>query len=166
MALRPAKRSLAAIVGAVCAAACISFTSSREGVRLTPYTDTLGGGVSTVCFGETDAPMHRYTLPQCKQLLDSSLAGYANSVRAMTPGFDALADGQKVAAIDFAYNAGLGNWRSSTVRRRYIARDFPAACDEFLKWRFAGGRDCSIASNGCAGIYTRRRAERAACLGE
>ncbi|PXW28266.1 lysozyme [Paraburkholderia caballeronis] len=166
MPFRPQKKGLVAVIGATAAAAAISFTGGNEGVRLAPYTDQLGGGVQTVCFGETDVPMQRYTLPECKQILDSSLAGYASSVRAMTPGFDALTDGQKVAVIDFAYNAGLGSYRSSTLRRRYAAADFPAACDEFLKWRFTGGRDCSVASSGCTGIYTRRRAERAACLGE
>jgi lysozyme len=82
----------------------------------------------------------------------------------VTPGFDDLSDGQKVAAIDLAYNVGLTNYRGSTLRLRYAMKDFPAACSEFLKWRFAGGRDCALASNGCTGIYERRLAERAACL--
>lgn len=160
------KRSLAAVVGASCAAACISLTGSHEGVSLAPYSDHLAGNINTVCFGETHVQMRRYTLPECKQILDSSLAGYAGAVRAMTPGFDSLTDGQKASAIDLSYNAGLSNYRGSTLRRRYVARDFPGACDEFLKWRFAGGRDCAVASNGCSGIYHRRAAERAACLGE
>ncbi|MBB3259636.1 lysozyme [Paraburkholderia bannensis] len=166
MPFRPQKKSLAAIVGAVVAAASISFTGGREGVSLEPYDDAIGGHVQTVCYGETNVPMRRYTLAECKQILGTSLAGYASGVRAMTPGFDQLADGQKVAVIDFAYNAGLENYRRSTLRRRYIARDFPGACDEFMKWRFAGGLDCSIAASHCAGIYNRRRADRAACLGE
>lgn len=166
MPFRPQKKSLAAILGATAAAAAISFTGGKEGVRLAPYDDAIGGHVSTVCFGETNVPMRRYTLVECREILGSSLAGYASSIRAMTPGFDDLTDGQKVAAIDLGYNAGLENYRRSTLRRRYTARDFPGACDEFLKFRFAGGRDCAIASNHCPGIYTRRRAERAACLGE
>jgi lysozyme len=163
---KPVRRSLAAIVGAACAAACISLTGSHEGVSLAPYSDHLAGNIDTVCFGETHVAMHRYTLPECKQILDTSLAGYASAVRAMTPGFDSLTDGQKASAIDLSYNAGLSNYRGSTLRHRYIARDFPRACDEYLKWRFAGGRDCAVASNSCSGIYRRRVAERAACLGE
>ncbi|TDY26312.1 lysozyme [Paraburkholderia sp. BL6665CI2N2] len=163
---RTGRRSLAAVVGAACATACITFTSSHEGVSLKPYDDRLAGNVQTVCFGETQVEMHLYALTECKQMLDGSLAGYADAVRTSTPGFDSLTQGQKVAAIDLAYNAGLANYRGSTLRRRYIARDFPGACNEYLKWRFAGGRDCAIASSGCSGIYRRRVAERAACLGE
>jgi lysozyme len=159
-----AKRSLAAAIGAGAATAAISFTAHREGLSLAPYSDQLAGRVQTVCFGETHAPMRRYALPECRQILADSLAGYAHSVRAVTPGFDDLSDGQKVAVIDLAYNVGLTNYRGSTLRLRYAMKDFPAACSEFLKWRFAGGRDCALASNGCTGIYERRLAERAACL--
>lgn len=166
MPFRPQKRSLVAILGATAAAASIALTGGREGVRLSPYDDAIGGHVQTVCYGETNVPMRRYTLDECKQILATSLASYAASVQAMTPGFDALTDGRKIAVVDFAYNTGLENYRRSALRRRYSVGDFPAACEEFMKWRFAGGRDCSIAANHCPGIYTRRRAERAACLGE
>lgn len=173
MPYRPQKRSLAAILGATAAAAAVSFTGNLECSKsciarggLAPFDDAIGGHVQTVCFGETNVQMRRYTLPECKAILESSLAGYAASIQAMTPGFDKLTDGQKVAAIDLGYNAGLENYRRSTLRRRYIARDFPGACSEFMKWRFAAGRDCAIAANHCPGIYSRRVAERAACLGE
>ncbi|MEX3555597.1 MAG: glycoside hydrolase family protein [Burkholderia gladioli] len=86
--------------------------------------------------------------------------------RAATPGFDNLTPGQKAAAIDLAYNAGLSAYRNSTLRKRYAAGDFPGACDEFLKWRYAGGKDCANPTNRCMGIWTRRQAERAACRGE
>jgi lysozyme len=166
MALRPGKRSLAAIVGAAVAAACLTFTGSHEGVSLKPYNDRLAGNVDTVCFGETHVAMHTYTLPECQQILSESLAGYADAVRTATPGFDELTQGQKVAAVDLAYNTGINNYRGSTLRRLYISHDFPHACDEFLKWRFADGRDCAVESNGCIGIYRRRIAERSACRGE
>src|SRR5271154_3482692 len=107
---RVSKASLVAVAGAGAAAATIALTGSQEGVSLAPYDDALGGHVQTVCFGETDAPMHRYTLPECKQLLSASLAGYALGVKNSTPGFDSLSDGQKAASIDFAYNKGLATW--------------------------------------------------------
>lgn len=162
----PTSKRLIGVVGATAAATLISFTSSHEGVSLTPYDDRLAGHVQTVCFGETNVPMQRYTLAECKQILADSLAGYATSVRSMTPGFDSRTDGQKAAAIDLSYNAGLANYGRSALRRRYAEADFPGACDEFLKWRFVAGKDCSASSNHCIGIYRRRVAERAACLGE
>lgn len=160
------KAALIASVGATAAAALISLTSSQEGVSLKPYDDRLAGNLQTVCFGETNVAMRQYTLNECRDMLGGSLAGYADSVRALTPGFDNLTDGQKVAAIDLAYNVGIANYRSSMLRKRYAAADFPRACSEFLKWRFVRGKDCALAENRCGGIYKRRQLERAACLGE
>ncbi|MDQ7982240.1 hypothetical protein QYH69_34005 [Paraburkholderia sp. SARCC-3016] len=176
MPFRPGKRNLAAIIGSAAAAGVVALTSSSEGVRLTPYNDTIGAHVQTVCFGETNVPMRPYTLAECKQILSTSLAGYADSVRSSTPGFDDLTDGQKVAAVDYAYNRGVGAWRAAdsadgpSIRTAYVARDFPAACDLYIKWAKVKRRgewfDCSDRANNCYGIYTRRLAERAACLGE
>lgn len=163
---KPGKKGLAFIVGSTAAAALISLTSSREGVSLKPYDDRLAGNLQTVCFGETNVEMRNYTLPECKTMLGDSLAGYAAEVKASTPGFDTLTDGQKVAAIDMAYNAGVANYKGSTLRKRYAAKEFPGACDEFLKWRFVRGKDCSVASNQCGGIWKRRQLERKACRGE
>lgn len=162
----PGKKSLVATIGVAAAASLIALTSSQEGVSLKPYDDRLAGNLQTVCFGETNVAMRAYTLPECKTMLGDSLAGYAQTVKSLTPGFDVLTDGQKVAVIDLAYNTGLANYKASTLRKRYIARDFPLACAEFMKWRFVRGRDCAIAENRCAGIYKRRLLERDACLGE
>lgn len=162
----PVKRTLAAIIGTAAAGALIALTSGQEGVSLAPYNDRLANNVQTVCFGETNVAMKRYTLPQCKDMLSGSLSTYAEAVRNLTPGFDNLTDGQKVAVIDLAYNTGIANYQGSTLRKRYAAKDFPGACSEFIKWRFVRGRDCAIAANNCAGIYKRRLLERAACLGE
>ena len=183
MTLRPSKLSLAAIIGSAAAAALVAFTGNLECSKsciarggLAPFDDTVGAHVKTVCFGETNVPMRKYTLPECKQILASSLAGYAEVVSVSTPGFSSLTDGQKIAAIDYTYNRGIGAWRSTDsqvgpdIRSAYIARNFPAACDLFLKWAKVERQrvwfDCSVRTNNCYGIYTRRSAERAACLGE
>lgn len=183
MPFRPGKRSLAAIIGSAAAAALVGFTGNLECSAsciarggLAPFNDTVGAHVQTACFGETNIPMRRYTLPECKQILSESLAGYAEAVQASTPGFDQLTDGQKFAAIDYTYNRGAGAWRRPTnedgpsVRTAYIARDFPAACELYMSWakvkRNGKWFDCKDRSNNCYGIYRRRQAERAACLGE
>ncbi|MFM0058501.1 glycoside hydrolase family protein [Paraburkholderia phytofirmans] len=163
---QPRKRTLAAVIGAAAASALIGLTASQEGVRLTPYNDALAHDVQTVCFGDTTVKMRPYTLNECKAMLSDRLADYAEAVRSITPGFDALTDGQKVAVVDGVYNFGLENYRGSTLRRMYIAKQFPAACQQFYRWRFVAGKDCAVAANGCGGIVTRRNLERAACLGE
>lgn len=162
----PTKRTLAAVIGTAAAAALIGMTSSQEGVSLTPYNDVLAHDVETVCFGDTTVHMRTYTLPECKAMLSDRLADYAEAVRSVTPGFDSLTDGQKVAVVDGVYNFGLANYKGSTLRRLYIAKQFPAACEQFMRWRFVAGKDCAVAANHCGGIYSRRKLERAACLGE
>lgn len=159
------RAKLIAVIGTSAAAALVALTATSEGVSLKPYDDKLAGNIQTVCFGETNVSMRAYTLPECRDMLAGSLAGYAEQVKAMTPGFDTLTDGQKISAVDLAYNVGLANYRGSTLRKRFAWKDFPGACTEFVKWRFVRGKDCAIASNNCAGIYTRRLKEQAACLG-
>jgi len=171
---RPTNRTLASVAGAGTAALLLGtaihagITTSREGVTLSPFDDALGGHVKTVCFGDTGIPMRRYTLPECKQLLDTRLAGYALGVKNATPGFDTLTDGQKAGAIDFAYNAGLATWTASSIRNGYARKDFPAACQRFMLYTYTdhGKINCAIAANHCEGIPARRMAERNACLGE
>lgn len=160
------KLKLATLLGPAAAVALIGFTSVREGVSTTPYQDKLARNIWTVCYGDTEVPMRKYTLPECKALLADRLADYAKPVRDLTPGFDTLTDGQKVAAVDFTYNTGIGAYKNSTLRQMYSSKQFPEACDQFLRYRFAGGKDCSIATNNCSGIMKRRYAERAACRGE
>lgn len=159
---------LIAVIGTSAAAALVALTAANEGVSLKPYDDRLAGNLQTVCFGETNVAMHAYTLPECRDMLAGSLAGYAESVKAMTPGFDSLTDGQRVALTDFSYNVGLANYKGSTLRAMMIRKDLPAACEQFMHWRYVnhGKTDCSVAANKCAGIYKRRLQERAACLSE
>lgn len=157
---------MAGVIGAAAAAALIAFTSPQEGVSLHPYDDEIGGHVATVCYGETNAEMRTYTLAECQQMLDGSLAEYAAAVKKLTPGFDQLTLGQKVAVVDFTYNTGVGKYKTSTLRKRYSVGDFPGACDEFLRFRLAAGKDCSKRENNCYGLYKRRLAERSACRGE
>lgn len=160
------KTRLVAVLGAGAAAAVVAFTGGREGVVTAPYQDKLAHNVWTVCYGDTQVEMRRYTSAECKALLADRLADYAGPVRDMTPGFDTLTDGQKVAAVDFAYNLGVGAYRAADLRKMYSAKQFPEACEQFLRYKFAGGKDCSIAANRCGGIIKRRQAERTMCRGE
>lgn len=162
----PQKRTLTAIVGAVVAAATVAFTSLNEGTRNTPYRDS--GGVWTVCTGQTGVPMHYYTDAQCDLMLANSLATTAQQVMNVTPGFAALPEGVKVATIDFTYNVGIGNYSKSTYRDMLTKHQLPAACDQLLRWRMMGDKDCSLAENAkiCGGVWTRRKAEAAKCRGQ
>lgn len=156
------RKTLAGVIGAAAAGVLIAFSGGNEGTRNVPYQDI--GGVWTVCDGQTRVQMRYYTDAECNAMLGDTLAQDAVQIQAMTPGFDTLPDGVKVATIDFGYNVGLGAYQRSSLRTKLIARDLPQACDVFLLYKFAGGKDCSQKGSGCPGVWNRRLAERQMCL--
>src|SRR5690606_6833672 len=56
------------------------------------------------------------------------------------------------ALVSFAYNAGIGNLRSSTLLRKLNARDFAGAALEFHRWNRSNGKVLP-------GLVRRRAAE-------
>jgi lysozyme len=72
------------------------------------------------------------------------------------------------AYIDFSYNVGSANFCGSTMVKKLNAGDYEGACNEFPKWKFYQGRDCTLPENKhiCGGLPIRREKERTACLGE
>lgn len=72
--------------------------------------------------------------------------------------------------LDFVGQYGIGNWRQSSMRRHLLAGEYTEACDALLKWRKAGGYDCSTTINGrpnarCWGVWTRQLERHKKCLG-
>lgn len=147
------------IGGGVAAAMLIAvpFVLKWEGLRLDPYRDLVGK--MTVCAGETNVAMRRYSDAECSAMLRKSLTdSYAVPVIRCTP---ILADRpyQLAAASSLAYNIGTTAYCRSTVARRFNAGDFVGACNSFLSWSYAGGRQVQ-------GLLNRRRDERKLCLQE
>lgn len=69
-------------------------------------------------------------------------------------------------AVDFAGQYGCATWWNSSMRRGYVAGQYRPACDAYLRYRFAGGYDCSTPGNRrCAGVWTRQLKRHAACSG-
>ena len=90
--------------------------------------------------------------------------------RASLPGV-ALTQGEYDLYLDFTYQYGLGNWRSSSMRRALIAGQYRQACDALLLWKRAGGYDCSTLIDGkpnkrCWGVWDRQLERHAKCLAE
>ena len=66
--------------------------------------------------------------------------------------------------MDFAGQYGIGNWRSSSMRRDLIAGDYAQACADLLKYRYAAGFDCSTPGNKrCWGVWSRQLERNAKC---
>lgn len=85
-------------------------------------------------------------------LLAADLSRFQNGVSRLCP---AANDSQPQfdAIVSFAFNLGLGNLQSSTLRMKYNRGDTQGAADEFLKWNKCNGKVL-------AGLTRRRVAER------
>lgn len=142
--------------GAIAAMLAIAtpFVAQWEGKRNDPYRDIVG--VWTVCYGETRVPMRRYTDAECEALLAKGLTEYAGPVLARNPELRGHPN-QLAAAVSLSYNIGSAAYARSTVAKRFSAGEWRAACDGFLAWRYAGGREVK-------GLLNRRKAEREICL--
>lgn len=66
--------------------------------------------------------------------------------------------------FDFTYQFGTGAWTSSSMLRNLKAGQYKAACDFLLKYKFVAGRDCSVRSNGCYGVWTRQVERHKKCI--
>ena len=66
--------------------------------------------------------------------------------------------------MDFTGQYGIGNWRSSSMRRDLIAGEYARACTDLLKYRYAAGFDCSTPGNKrCWGVWSRQIERNAKC---
>lgn len=125
-----------------------------EGKRNDPYRDIVG--VLTVCYGETQAPMRRYSDAQCATMLAERVErDYARPILACVPGF-ATRPHAFAASISLAYNIGTSAFCRSTAARRFNAGNWSGGCDAMLAWNRAGGEVIR-------GLTRRREAERKLC---
>ena len=145
---------LVATVGGGAALILTALVAQFEGKRNDPYKDIVG--VWTVCYGETRVEMKRYSDAECKDMLADGIADFAQPVLARNPELKGH-DAQLSAAVSLAYNIGQDAYRRSSVARLFSAGQWKQACDAFLKWSYAGGKQVK-------GLLNRRQQERAVCL--
>lgn len=152
-----AKKSVVAggtLIGAALALAT-PLIMQWEGKRNDPYRDIVG--VLTVCYGETQGPMRRYSDAECSTMLHRRVeADYAKPILACVPSF-ATQPGPYAASISLAYNIGVRGFCRSTAARRFNAGDWRGGCEAMLAWNRAGGKVVR-------GLVRRREAERKVCI--
>lgn len=142
------------------------LTAAFEGLVLKNYIDVVG--VETWCYGETQMGRMEsgYTKEYCQTLFNQRFNQYSARMYAcyndetkqyVTPAMHA-------AFTDVAYNVGR---YCNTGMVRALAKAQPvAACDFILNYKRAGGKDCSIRSNGCYGVWDRRVKMHGLCVKE
>lgn len=142
-------------------ATATSLAVTYEGTKLTPYYDPPG--ILTVCMGHTGDvdKTKRYSLDECKALLDKDMRYALNTVDGCVPGLPPQA---LAAFADAAYNLGPAiacDPSRSTAARLLAAGQLRAACEQLPRWTRArvGGVSVEL-----PGLVKRRYAERELCL--
>lgn len=135
----------------------LQLIKTCEGYREMAYL--CPAGIWTVGYGHTSMAGEphvsrgmRLTRPQAEKVLARDLEDFANGVHAAIR-VD-LTDHQFVALVSFAYNVGLGAFRTSSVLRAVNARDFESVPRRLNLWVKAGPRVLP-------GLVKRRAAEGA-----
>lgn len=141
---------------AIAANMCREF----EGFRARPYL--CPAGVPTIGYGATfyldgrkvtmkDAPITR---KQAEELLENMLVKtFLPAVLRQCPNLKDAAPERLAAILDWTYNLGEGNLASSTLRKRLLEDNWPAACTEILRWNKGPDR------KPLPGLVRRREAE-------
>lgn len=129
----------------------IDLIKKYEGFSARPYK--CPAGVLTIGYGRTiDVRPYEITTEEAETIwLDKYVKTIADQILALVN--VELSNNQICALIDFVYNLGIGNFKSSTLLRKINQGDFSAAANEFLKWNKAGGIVLK-------GLENRRIAER------
>lgn len=127
-----------------------------EGLRQDVYLDAVQ--VPTVCWGHTKTVVRgkRYTLDECKALLDLDMADANASVRRCLP--MPMLRHVEASLTSLVFNVGPRGVCGSTLQRKALANDWPGACAAIDSWKFAGGRVLK-------GLVLRRADERKLCEG-
>lgn len=125
---------------------------------------TIGFGSTTyedgskVKMGDTIKPV------RALQLAAAHLTREEKVFRDSIPGV-ALYQAEYDVYMDWIYQYGTGAWSKSSMRSELLAGNYRAACDALLKYRFAGGYDCSTPGNKiCAGVWTRQLQRHKTCM--
>ncbi len=109
-----------------------------EGLRLEAYTGPGGKLLIGYGHGGNVTPGMTITEAQAEALLTQDLEAKGDVLkRAITQPMTA---NEFSAMLDLAYNIGTGNFRSSTLLKKFNAGDRDGAAEEFLRWNKVGGQ--------------------------
>ena len=133
--------------------ALLSLIRKFEGLRLKAYF--CPAGVATIGYGHTGPDVSIRMAPITEPMADAMMLKDADIYTKASGNLSPVLwfDEKKHAAIaDFCFNLGSSRYKSSTLRRRVNAGNWPAAANELQKWVWGGGRKLP-------GLVARRAAE-------
>lgn len=110
-----------------------NLLKSLEGCELESYR--CDAGVWTIGYGHTSGVKRGMIITQNQaenfliedlKVLEYSITADLKHKKFTQHQFDAL--------VMFAFNVGIGNYKMSTLRKKFLAGDIDGASDEFLRW--------------------------------
>lgn len=136
-------------------AALVTLVGTWEGMKTKAYQDIVG--IWTVCYGYTHGVKKGdlYTPEQCKTMLVQELQQFDAKLAPCIK--TNLTDGQRIALVSLAYNAGASAVCKSTALELMNQGKKQEGCDALLNWSYADGKFRQ-------GLRNRREAERKICL--
>ena len=121
------------------------------------YADPIG--ILTMCIGHVDSTLklgQTFTDEQCLETLEKDIVKHDKQLMGVVK--VPINDFEHAAYLSFVFNVGIVNFSKSTMLGKLNAGNHAAACDEFIKWRFAGKKEL-------AGLVRRREMETQMCNG-
>jgi lysozyme len=130
------KQALKGGAAALALAAMVAIVPVWEGRSLAPYDDVRK--IKTVCDGETEVEMRRYTPAECDAILERRLKYFRDMVLKRNP---RLVNHPLTWAShgSFAYNTGVGNYNKSSVARLFQQGAYIQSCKAMGRYKFAAG---------------------------
>lgn len=132
----------------------INLIKSYEGLKLTAYKPTPAEPHYTIGYGHSASDVRAdetITQATADSLLAQDVSKFEAGVAALIK--IPVNQNQFDALVSFAYNVGLGNFKTSTLLTLVNKKDFKDAANEFGKWNKSGGKVL-------AGLVKRREAEK------
>lgn len=150
----------------------VAVTAKYEGFTSKPIIP-VKGDVPTIGFGTTSYPDgtavkmgdEAITKDQGMQYLKAHMGKDAKQFNETLQGVY-LSQKEYDLYMDFTYNFGISNWKSSSMLKNLKKGNYTEACESLLKWKYVAKRDCSIRKNGCYGLWTRQVERYNSCMGE
>ena len=133
----------------------VNLIKEFEGFRENAYK--CPAGVWTIGYGWTHGVKEGDTITESEasKLVQKEVDKIAEQIRlSLEYGvFEKLSENQVCALIDFVYNLGIGNFRTSTLRKLIQEGNFEDAGKQFERWNKSGGKVLE-------GLTRRRIAEK------
>jgi len=120
-----------------------SLAKVRKDGMVEAYPDPAKGWkVPTIGWGSTGPDVTKdtvWTISQCENRLTKHVEQVGEDVLKALDGAS-VTQGQFDAFVDFVYNLGIGNFKSSTLLKLHKAGKTKQASDEFIRWNKAAGK--------------------------